>query len=109
MNIVFNGHSNYGVGIALGKGFTSLSQFFNMSGGGTASISSLHFGPEHLLLQLRQITGNYSPSIVSTRNSLVAVNPINRFLGGPRVLPGVRRFPLVGTPAPAIGSPSPPK
>jgi hypothetical protein len=107
-NIVFNGHSNYGVGIAFGKNFNTFDQFFNMAGGGLASISLTDIGPSHLGMQLVNPNGEYNVDVINERNAKAATDPVNRYVSGTGILPNVARYPLntapAGAPAPAIGS-----
>ncbi len=106
MNLSFSGHCNYGVGLALGSNFNSFDQFFNMAGGGLASISRNDFGATHhppMVIRFPNLDWNIAA--INDRNNRAATAPLNRYLQGPGVLPNIFRYPHVGTPTTAQGQP----
>ena len=101
-NICFTGHCNYGVGLAFGTNFNSFDQFFNMAGGGYASISRDHFGAgsHKPMLPRDPNTLRWRVDTIADRNNRAGNNPENRNLLGQGILENVARYPHVGTPTP---------
>lgn len=95
MNIVVNGHANWGVGIAFDTGYDNMNKFFWMASQGKPAINIGGFG-DHPLLHTKNGDVFNMGFIDSVLNGM-KVNPAaNRLIDGP--VPNVQRYPNLENP-----------
>ena len=95
MNIVVNGHANWGVGIAFDTGYDSMSKFFWMASNGKPAININGFS-EHPLLHTKN-QNMFNESFIDNVLNGMKVSPANnRMIDGP--LPNIQRYPNLENP-----------